>query len=1019
MLNNHTYYSLRYGCFSEEELLQMAVEHGYRTLALTDVNNTSACLNFLRMAPRYGIHPVVGVAFHRGLSGKPLYVGLARTNEGFYHLNAFLSQYLQGEIELPDRAPPLPDVHFVYPLERFYPEPAADLERLLEDLSLTENEWVGVRAEELDHKLSLFRRIPVDRAVIWHPVTFRNKTDFNVHRILRAIDANVLLSQENKEHIARPQEQMVHREALCQPFHTHPQLIANTRELLESCRVAFEFDNPEKTQNQRSYTGSVKEDEALLLQLALDGLQTRYGEDVTQEIIDRVHKELALVRHKNFVSYFLINWDIVEYARRKGYFYIGRGSGANSIIAYLLGITDVDPIALDLYFERFINLHRQSPPDFDLDFSWKDRQDVTRYIFERFPNVALLATYNTFRYRGAVREVAKVFGLPRDEIDRLARGQVRGFSNDKHAQLVLRYAALLQGKPNHLGIHSSGIVISERPFHWFSATFIPPKGFPTVQYDMVIAEDVGHHKFDILGQRGLPKIKDALRMIRENNPGQEAIDIRDIPRFIRDEGVRSLLSKGDCMGCFYIESPAMRMLLRKLGTDDYPGLVAASSIIRPGVARSGMMDEYILRSKYPDRAAKRAHPRLLELLPETYGVMVYQEDVIRVAHHFAGLTLGEADVLRRAMSGKFRSRKVFDDVRRKFFSNCAERGYTLKDTQEIWRQIESFAGYAFAKGHSASYAVESYQCLYLKAHWPLEYMVAVINNGGGFYSAETYVREARRWGGRIHLPCVQRGAVETTIEGRDIYLGLGMIQGLREEFLYEMVEERRNRGPYKHLEDFMRRTNTGIESLAVLIRVGALRFTGLSKPALLWQAHFFVRAFDDTCAQPLLFEPEVRTFALPGFDASTVEDAYDQMELLGFPLCNPFELLPERTGEGVSATDLPVFLRREVIIYGYLVTYKVTRTSKGERMFFGTFRDEHGELFDTVHFPDVARRYPFRGRGIYRMSGKVTVSFDFYSIEVHTLSRVHFMQDPRTEGQTQMPVPAGRQSERRGGGYRR
>ena len=1002
ILNAHTYYSLRYGCFSEVELLEMARDNGYHSIALTDVNNTSACLNFLRIAPQYGLHAVVGVAFHNGHSASPQYVGLASSNEGFYHLNRFLSNYLHSGTPFPDRAPPLPDVHFVYPLSRFYTESAESLEQLLDTLAFTEREWIGIRADELAHKLEYFRRIPREKTVIWHPVTFRHKRDYNVHRILRAIEANTLLSKEDPDTVARPDDRMCTKEDLIRPFHTLPILIQNTKALLDTCHVSFEFSNPDTTQNQQTYTGDRKEDEALLLQLALDGLENRYGEEVTPAIIERVHKELELIRHKNFVSYFLINWDIVSYAQRKGYFYIGRGSGANSIIAYLLGLTDVDPIELDLYFERFINLHRTSPPDFDLDFSWKDRGDVTRYIFERFPHVALLATYNTFRYRGAVREVAKVFGLPGDEIDQLAKGRIKGFSNDEHVRLVLHYASLLQGMPNHLGLHSSGIIISERPIHWFSATFMPPKGFPTVQYDMVIAEDIGHHKFDILGQRGLPKIKDTLALIRENHPEEAAIDIRDIKRFTRDASVRQLLQRGDCMGCFYIESPAMRMLLCKLGTEDYKGLVAASSIIRPGVARSGMMDEYILRSKYPDRAGRRAHPMMLELLEETYGVMVYQEDVLRVAHHFAGLTLGEADVLRRAMSGKFRVRAAFDEVRRKFFNNCMEKGYSLKLSQEIWHQIESFAGYAFAKGHSASYAVESYQCLFLKAHWPLEYMVAVINNGGGFYRTETYVREAARLGGHIHLPCVQQSREETSIRGNDIYLGLGMIQGLRDTLVRLIVQEREAQGPYRHLEDFIRRTGIGIEPLSALIRVGALRFTRLSKQALLWQAHFYIRSMHAGPAVPELFEVEERQFALPGFEASVVEDAYDEMELLGFALCDPFELLPEAPQDGIDADDFPQFLRLPVTIYGYLITLKMTRTIKGDRMFFGTFRDRKGRIFDTVHFPETARKFPIYGRGIYRIVGKVAVSFDFYSIEVSYIRRVHFMEDPRSSS-----LPAG------------
>ena len=246
---------------------------------------------------------------------------------------------------------------------------------------------------------------------------------------------------------------------------------------------------------------------------------------------------------------------------------------------------------------------------------------------------------------------------------------------------------------------------------------MPPKGFPTTQFDMVVAEDIGLHKFDILSQRGLSKIQDALALVRRNHKNAEPFDIRDLQRFKEDEKVKDLLRNGKATGCFYVESPAMRMLLTKLRVDTYLGLVAASSIIRPGVSNSGMMREYILRFTDPSKR-KDAHPVMLEIMPDTFGVMVYQEDVIKVAHYFAGLTLGEADVLRRGMSGKFRSRDEFKRVENQYFKNCKEREYTDELAREIWRQIESFAGYAFAKGHSASYAVESYQSLYLKAHYP-------------------------------------------------------------------------------------------------------------------------------------------------------------------------------------------------------------------------------------------------------------------------------------------------------------
>lgn len=311
--------------------------------------------------------------------------------------------------------------------------------------------------------------------------------------------------------------------------------------------------------------------------------------------------ELEIIEKMGFISYFLMNWDIVSYARSRGYFYVGRGSGANSIVAYLLRITNVDPIELDLYFERFINLFRTNPPDFDIDFSWTDRDDVTAYIFKRFKHVALVATYNTFQYRAVIRELGKVFGLPKTEIDQLSRGYVSSFETNHLVQLVLKYGNYIHGFPSHLSIHASGIIIAEKPINFFTATFMPPKGYPTIQFDMHVCEDVGLFKFDILSQRGLGKIKDAIGIIKQNHPDDPDFDIDDLERFKSDKLIKQLLITANAIGCFYVESPAMRMLLKKLQVDNYLGLVAASSVIRPGVAKSGMMQAYIQRYRHPEK----------------------------------------------------------------------------------------------------------------------------------------------------------------------------------------------------------------------------------------------------------------------------------------------------------------------------------------------------------------------------------------------------------------------------------
>jgi len=879
-----------------------------------------------------------------------------------------------------------------------------------------------VHHRDLNKVYYRFGTEPPECFVALHTISFRGSADFNTHRLLRAIDGNTLLSKLCKSEQGHPEDLLLSPEQLKEHYAGMPVLLERAQKLLESCHIDMNLVDP-KPKNQSTYTNNPALDLKLLDVLIKKGLHYRFGEQPEQKVLERLKKEREIIRQKGFVAYFLINWKILRYARSKGYFYVGRGSGANSLIAYLLRITDVDPIDLDLYFERFINLYRTNPPDFDLDFSWTDRDDVTAYIFKRFKNTALIAVYNTFKHRAAVRELGKVFGLPKTEIDRLSRGHYRYEDLDHRAQYVVRYSKRLIGLPNYLGIHAGGILIAEQPIAQYTATFLPPKGYPTTHFDMVVAENIGLYKFDILSQRGLGKIKDTVGIIRQNHPDQPPIDIHDLKRFKQDPKIKVLLREARAMGCFYVESPAMRMLLRKLQVDHYLGLVAASSIIRPGVSQSGMMREYILRYRYPERRAQ-AHPVLQDIMPETYGVMVYQEDVIKVAHYFGGLNLGEADMLRRGMSGKYRSKEEFIKVKSQFFDNCTRDGKPLDLVEDIWRQIESFAGYAFAKGHSASYAVESYQSLFLKAHYPIEYMVATINNGGGFYRPEFYLHEARMHGAEICPPCINTSRAETIVKGRRIYLGLGLLYALEHNLIRHLLHERDQSGAFGDLDDFMDRIPIGLESLILLIKIDAFRFTGVAQRALLWQAHMKLKKQErdglagrdsqrgqntssDTALasygqQQRLFRPKTVHYVIPPLEYSALEQAFDQIELLGYPLCDPFLLLQQPPQSSLMADQLQDHEGKMVLIYGYLVTTKPTKTSKGAVMYFGTFLDRKGAFFDTVHFPPVAQRWPFRGRGVYAVSGKVVTEFDCTTIEVTRMEIQPIIQDPRyAEGQVQ------------------
>lgn len=925
--------------------------------------------DFVQACNEHRIKPIAGVEIRN--DQQFMYLLLAKNSAGFETINRFLSTHLQQKLLFPDRPGQLPDVFVIYPLDR------VRTDELLPD------ERIGVKPTEINKLFGVDMTGRKHLYVIRQPVTFRNKSYYNLHRLLRAIDCNTLLSKLEPASTAGQYEIFVAPARLMDAFRNYAFMITNTLTLMDNCSISIEFG---RDKNKKIFSASLEDDRILLEKLALDGMRSRFGEK-NSEAERRVRKELKIIDKLGFNSYFLITWDIIRYAQSRKFYYVGRGSGANSIVAYCLQITDVNPIDLDLYFERFLNPYRTSPPDFDLDFSWKDRDELIDYVFKRYgrEHVALLGMYSTFQHHAIIRELGKVFGLPKSEIDSLVQRADHDFQEDHIQRLILQYGRMLTNFPNHLSIHPGGMLISEAPIYHYCAVDMPPKGFATAQLDMFVAEHIGLYKLDILSQRGLGHIKEAIRQIRNNH--QVDINIHDIERFKRDPRVAAQIRAADTIGCFYIESPAMRQLLRKLECDDYITLVAASSIIRPGVSQSGMMKQYIYRYHNPEKF-EYLHPKMKELLEETYGVMVYQEDVIKVAHHFAGLDMGEADILRRAMSGKYRGRQEFERIRDKFFENCRELGYAESLSKEVWRQIESFGGYSFSKAHSASFAVESYQSLFLKTYFPKEFMVAVINNFGGFYSTELYFHELRRAGAELEPPCVNRSEELTTISGNQVFVGFIHIQNLESGLTEQIIAERQHR-PFKDLIDFIERTNTGPQQLNVLIRSGAFRFTGKSKKALLWEANFLhKKSRSSGPGTAPMFEEKPIEYLLPELSSSVSDDILDQLELLGFPLVDVFQLVAEDSRQFHVAADLPTLSGQEVIMILYFVTNKPVRTVSKTTMFFGTFLDADGRWVDTVHFPESNRQYPFQGKGFYRIAGKVVEEFGVYSVEVWKQEKV-------------------------------
>jgi DNA polymerase-3 subunit alpha len=557
-LNCKTFFSFRYGTYSAKELVQAASEQGITALALTNINNTCDVWDFVKACQEYHIKPIVGVEIRNG--DDLLYILLAANNKGLQWINWFLSVHLREGKGFPASQDEYEGGFFYDSGDGFvvYPWGKKMLGRL------RDNEYIGVRPYQINKLFGLDRQSEPSRLVILHSASFQDRARYEIHCLLRCIDKNVLFSKLSQEACGSVYEHFVAPIRLLNKFKDFPFIVTNTYRLIDACEISMQFGTDK---NKKSYSANKKDDVLLLRKLAYDGLQRRYRPD-DEVAAQRLEKELQIIEKLGFNSYFLIAWDLIRYARSRGFYYVGRGSGANSIVAYCLNITDVDPIELDLYFERFLNPNRTSPPDFDIDFSWLDRDEAIDYVFKRYGSghVALLGMYSTFQYNAIVREFGKVYGLPKAEIDALGEkgyyyGQGRGGNFQKRIeeeedsihQKILRYGKLIDNFPNYLSIHPGGMLISEEPIYSYTATFMPPKNFATAQIDMFIAEDVGLNKIDILSQRGLGHIREAIRLVKENKQVEVRID--DVERFKKDLRVKDLIKNGIPLDVFISSRP--------------------------------------------------------------------------------------------------------------------------------------------------------------------------------------------------------------------------------------------------------------------------------------------------------------------------------------------------------------------------------------------------------------------------------------------------------------------------------
>jgi DNA-directed DNA polymerase III PolC len=755
-----------------------------------------------------------------------------------------------------------------------------------------------------------------------------------------------------------------------------------------------------------------------LRERAYGGAEARYGE-LSESVISRLEYELGLIESKGFAEYFLVVEDIVRHSPRT----CGRGSGAASLVNFCLGVTNVDPIKYDLMFERFLNPGRTDPPDIDVDFAWDERDEVLDATFARYgrTQVGMVCNHLTFKSRMAIRETARAFGLADEEITRTLKARLPEFREeigpvavcDRHRPVpvkahrmalsepwpaILAYAKRILGLPRMLSLHCGGMVIVPGEIAAHVPVEPSAKGYPMIQWEKDGTEEMGLVKIDLLGNRSLAVIRDAVAGVarRTGRPESELLP----PYPADDPATQALVRDGGTMGCFYIESPAMRLLQKKARRGDFEHMVIHSSIIRP--AANHYINEYLARLR--GKPWEPLHPRLKGVFDESYGVPVYQEDVCKLAMALAGFDATRADRLRKCL-GKRDAAERLAEYKGSFFQGGRDRGVPSRVLDAAWDAIHSMTGYSFCKPHSASYAQVSFEAAYLKAHYPADFLAAVISNGGGYYSAQAYVSEAMRWGLRIHLPCVNRSQDAFVEENGGIRVGLLAIKGLRRESIERIRAERAAHGPFQTLPDLHRRTCLPAEDLHRLAIVGALDTVAptLNRPQILWMLRQMLPSGTERGAakQAVLFErtdsPSTRSQAamppvpprLPPFSKRQrmeIEYAYLGFLIGAHPLALYEEYLREVTRNVIPSTHLAAWAGREVTLLGWPVTGKVVSTKHKEAMEFFSFEDAHG-IYETVLFPRAYARYArmLQTAQPFLVSGRVEEEFGACSVHLQHL----------------------------------
>ena len=1004
-LHVHSSYSLLDGTCRLEELVSTARQMGMPALALTDLNALYGAIPFYDLCRQAGLQPLLGM--EATMEDGHSLVLLAENEEGYRNL-CHLGTILQSFSEPPPRLP--------WTALRHHSDG-------LIALSGGKAGWIASLAQQgetdraqrlLGGLLALFGRrnvflelqihrpedVPVVERLValaeaagisyvaTNDVHYLKPQDAPLHLLLSSIRTGTHLLQPHPEKVEWAEDHPLplhfrSPEEMAQLFSRWPRALANSAYVAGRCQLELHVGRPIFP---RLSLPAQETPFSRLWKLAFQGAVERY-QPLTPAVLDRLSFELRTIEGMGFSPYFLIVADIAHEARRRGIPVLGRGSAASSLVAYALGITPVDPLAHHLAFERFLHAERPDPPDIDLDLCWRRRDEVLDYVYRTYcdSHVAMICTYNTFHTRSAVRETAKAFGLSPGEAEGIISrcwaglfqpadaedGQGPAWFDpadppaDQLAETVLRAARSIAGLPRHLSIHCGGVVISPSPITELVPLQRSAKGLLITQYDMHAIERLGLVKMDLLGVRALTAVSDAVAAVRQGHPS--TLTVESIP--LDDPQTCELLSRGETMGCFQLESPGVRALLRRYHPRCLDDVMAVISLFRPAPIRGGLKESF-LRRRAGEEAVTYLLPqldpamreRVRDILEETCGVILYQEQVLRLLSEVGGLSLGAAEAIRRALP-EVQSEGEREALRQQFVEGATQRGLSAGQAGQVWDLLAGFTGYAFCKAHAASYAIVAYRAIYLKAHYPAEYLAAVIENEGGYYPSAAYVEEARRWGLRLLPPHVNDPSLATQGSGDAIRVGMKRVRGLGEQTRNRILEEARL-APFSSLPDLLFRVHPGEEEAKSLIRVGACDGLGGNRAEMIWELYAWRQMLKEQIPQgqfPLPLGPEHSRppFEIPSLPDYTLEERIQlEREILDVAISgHPLRLYQDRLSRyrPASSALLGSYAGKKVLVAGWPTGGRRQQTRQGEWMAFLSLEDLEGPI-EVVLFPEVYRR---------------------------------------------------------------